>query len=278
MKKQPDIKRELPVINIEGTEFLVDVNKLELQEKANPKNTISIFHMRDLGDSYQFWYGLQEKNIPHLYSSNEKITVTIPELVKLDPQGMADKYNSADITGKSDFDLMVDQDALRKRIRLGQLPTVDIAGHIFYADARIDLLRPKDDYTTMGICFSEIKHYFDEEKNGYIIPYNPATHQFQELDYDTITEYPKELLAVEFPHEYTLDPVGWNRANGFDETQNLKKTGLRLEFTSRTIPWNETGIDDTIKENLKRGHPEKIKSGQSPSTPDNPAKKRGRKM
>lgn len=271
-------KRALPTINIEGTEFLVDVNKLELTQKGNPKNTISIFHMRDLRDGYQFSYGLQEKNIPHLYSSNEKITVTIPKLVKLDPEGMAAKYNIADITGKSDFDLMVDQDVLRKRIRLGQLPTVDIAGHIFYADARIDLLRPKDDFTTMGIRFSEIEHYFDKDKNCYIIPYNPTTHQFQELDYDTITEYPKELLAVEFPHEHTLDPIGWNRHNGFDETQNLKKTGLKLEFTARTIPWNETRIDQTIKENLKRLKPEKIKSGQSQSTPDSPAKKRGRKM
>ena len=271
-------KRELPTINIEGTEFLVDVNKLELSEKGNPKNTISIFHMRDLVDGYKFSYGLQEKNIPHLYSSNEKITVTIPELVTLDPEGMAAKYNIADVSGKSDFYLMVDQEMLRKRIRLGQLPTIDIAGHSFYADARIDLLRPKDDYTTMGIRFSEIEHYFDEEKNCYIIPYHPATNQFQELDYDTITEYPKELLAVEFPHQYTLDPIGWNRANGFDETQNLKKTGLKLAFTARTVPWKETGIDDTIKANLKRLQTEKIKPDQSQSPPDNPAKKRGRKM
>lgn len=278
MKKQLDKKRELPVIQIEGTEFFVDVNKLELSQKGNPRNSISIFHMRDLGDGYEFSYGLQEKNIPHLYSSNKRITVKIPELVKLDPEGMAAKYNIADVTGRSDFDLMVDQDALRKRIRLGQLPTVDIAGHTFYADARIDLLRPKDDYTTMGIRFSEIAHYFDEQKNCYIIPYNPATHQFQELDYDTITEYPKELLAVEFPHEYTLDPIGWNRANGFDETQNLKKAGLKLQFEARTIPWKETGIDETIKENLKRLQPEKRKSGQSGPTPENASKRRGRKM
>jgi hypothetical protein len=271
-------KRALPTINIQGTEFLVDVNKLELSEKGNLKNTISIFHMRDLGDGYEFSYGLQEKNISHLFSSNKKITVTIPELVKLDPVGMAAKYNIADVSKKSDFDLMVDQDALQKRIRLGHLPTLDIAGHTFYADARIDLLRPKDDYTTMGINFSEIDHYFDEEKNCYVIPYNPTTHKFQELDYDNITEYPKELLAIEFPHEYELDPIGWNRRNGFDETQNLKRTGLKLQFKALTIPWNETGIDETIKENLKRLQSEKMKPGQSRSTPDNPVKKRGRKM
>lgn len=270
-------KRALPCITIEGTEFLIDVNKLELSEKGNPKNTISIFQMRDLGDGYEFSYGFQEKNIPHLFSSNKQTRIKIPELVQLDPEGMAAKYNVADITGKSDFDLMVDQDALKKRIHLGRLPTIDIAGHTFYADARIDLLRPKDDFTTMGISFTKIEDYFDEEKKCYIIPYNPKTHQFQEPDYENIIEYPKELIAVEFPHEYTLDPVGWNRSMGFNETQNLKRTGLKLEFTARTIPWNETGIDQTIQKNLKRLQHEKVKPEQ-PLSPAENLRKKGRKM
>lgn len=278
LKKKNIMKRQLPVINIEGTDFLIDVIKLELREKGSSKNTISIFDMRDVGDGYVFFYGLEEKNIPHLFSSNEKTTVKIQELVKLDPEGMAAKYNVTDVIGKSDFDLMVDQEALHKRIRLGNLPTVDIAGHTFYANARIDLLQPKDDFMTIGINFSEIHHYFDEDKNQYIIPYNPKTHEFQELDYDNITEYPKELLAIEFPHEQVLDPVGWNRNNGFNETQNLKEIGLKLHFKAQIIPWNETGIDETIKENIKRLQPEKVKTRQQLSTFDKPPKKRGRKM
>ncbi len=276
--KEPDYKRELPTINIEGTEFLVDLNKLELREKLNFKNTISIFDMRDVGDGYTFQYGFSEKNIPHLFSSNEKTTVKIPDLVKLDPEGMALKYNVADVSGKDDFDLMVDQDALHKRIRLGNLPTLDIAGHTFFADARIDLLRPKDDFTTLGICFSDIDHYFNEEEHSFIIPYNPKTHQFQELDYDKITEHPKDLIAVQFPHQQILDPIGWNRYHGFNETQNLKEIGLKLHFEAKLIPWEKTGIDETIKENIKRLKPDTLQSKKQIPETDKTLKKRGRKM
>ena len=38
-------KRELPTINIEGTDFFVDVIKNELKEKANPQNRMSIKNM-----------------------------------------------------------------------------------------------------------------------------------------------------------------------------------------------------------------------------------------
>jgi hypothetical protein len=270
-------ERELPTTNIEGTEFHIDVNKLELREKANPENTISIFDMRDVGDGYEFLYGKEEKNIPHLFSSNEKITVKIPDFVELDPAGMTLKYNVADVTGKSDFDLMVDQVALHKRIRLGNLPTVDILGYTFYADARIDLLRPKDDFRTIGICFSEIEHYLNTEERCYIIPYNPKTHEFQELDYDNLTEYPKDLVAISFPDEQVLDPIGWNRYNRFNETQNLKKIGLKLNFKAERVPWENTGIDETINENLKRLHLGKIKPPE-PSISFEPLKKRDRKM
>ncbi|MGN6437280.1 MAG: hypothetical protein ACTHMM_12135 [Agriterribacter sp.] len=247
------MNRALPIYTIEGTDFIVDVANLQLREKENAQNTIKIFDMSDLGDRYVFHYNPQIKNIPEQRAEyNNSIIIEMPELVKLDPQGMSEKYNVANLEGKNDFEVMVDQDALHSRIKLGKLPTIDIAGHTFYADARIDLLRPKDDFMTMGIKFSEIQPYFFEDKDRYIIPYNPKTHEFQEPDYDKITQYPKDLLVIEFPHERILDPVGWNRYNGFSETYDLKETGLKLEFKARIIPWNEIGIDHTIQRNIKK--------------------------
>ncbi len=202
--------RALPIYTIEGTDFIVDVANLQLREKENPQNTIKVFDMSDFGDRYTFHYNPRIKNIPGQRAEyNNSIIIEMPELVKLDPQGMSEKYNVANVDGKTDFDLMVDQEALHTRIKLGKLPTIDIAGHTFYADARIDLLRPKDDFMTMGIKFSDIQPYCFEDR--YIIPYNPKTHEFQEPNYNTITEYPKDLLVIEFPHERILDPVGWNR-------------------------------------------------------------------
>ena len=48
------MKRELPIFKINGTDFLVDVAKLELHEKTTPENSISFFELLDVGYGYVF--------------------------------------------------------------------------------------------------------------------------------------------------------------------------------------------------------------------------------
>lgn len=247
------MERELPTINIEGTDFVVDVNNAELREKDNLENIISFFEMRDVNDGYVFEYSLKDKNLPGLFD-NDTTTVRIPEMVILDPEGMARKYHIQPeaIQGKTDFDIMVDQQAFDMRVNKGVLPTVDIAGHTFYVDIRMNMLRPKDDFLSKGIVFDEIDHYFSEERSAYLIPYDPGKHEFRELDYDKITAYPENLVAVEFPFQKVLDPVGWNRNGGWDIKDNLKQTGIKAHFTAKTIPWQETYLPEIIKANLEK--------------------------
>lgn len=248
------MKRELPIFSILGTDFLVDVTKPELREKTNPENTVSFFEMHDLGNGYLFDYRPKDKSIAPLFSDEEEnLTIRLPQLVELDPVGMAERYGKtlAEIQGKSDFEIMVDQLALQQRLQ-GRLPTIDIAGHIFYVDIRMDKLRPKDDFFSNGIVFSEVDHYYNDEREAYIMPYNPSTHEFQELDYDIITAFPKELIAIEFPHERMLDPVGVNRKGGWEDTFELKETPVKTHFIAKTLDWKDTDIGETIKENLTK--------------------------
>lgn len=259
------MKRELPVYNIEGTDFIVDVANLQFREKANPENVIPVFDMQDVGDGYVFDYSPKEKNIPVLFSDDTDVrTVKIPELVQLDPVGMAEKYGYAirNVQDKTDFELMVDQQALGRRL-MGQLPTVDISGHTFFVDIRMDMLRPKDDFLSKGIVFRQIDHYYNDEQEAYIIPYNPKTHEFQELDYDKIIAIPNNLIVISFPHESVLDPVGFNRKDGWDETNGLKKTNLRSHFEAKQVDWKETGIKVTIQENIKKQQKQKQQSKQA---------------
>lgn len=247
------MERELPTINIEGTDFVVDVSKLELREKADQKNIISFKDMQDVGDGYTFEYRPNDKNLPGRFD-NESITVKIAEFVVLDPAGMAKKYSSSvdRIEGKSDFELMVDQQAFDMRVNKGILPTVDIAGHTFYVDIRMDMLRPKDDFLSKGIVFDEIDHYFSEEKNAYLIPYDPKKHEFRELEYDNLLGIPKDLIAVEFPFQKELDPIGWNRHNGWNIKDDLKQIGLKSHFHAKTVAWKKTYIMEIIKDNLDK--------------------------
>jgi hypothetical protein len=246
------MERELPTVNVEGTEFLVDVNKLELRERDNPTNAISLFEMRDLGsrNGYAFEYSLTEKNIPSLFIRGETVTVSLPELVTLDPEGMSEKYGVPleMFATKSDFDLMVDQTALKERLS-GLLPIVDIAGHPFYVDLRMDMLRPKDDFLSGGIVFSKIEDYYVDVKEAYCIPYNPKKHEFQEINFSSITEIPKDIIVVSIPHESVLDPIGYNRKHGFDELSNLKESNLKSHFRAGQVAWKDTGIEEAIREN-----------------------------
>ena len=271
------MERELPVITIEGTDFIVDVNKLELIEKANHKNVIPFEDMRDVGDGYTFEYNLKNKNLPGMFH-NESTMVRIPEFIILDPIGMANKYNYPvnEIMDKSDFGLMVDQQAFDLRVNKGMLPTVDIAGHTFYVDIRMDKLRPKDDFLSNGIVFSDIETYYDLEKRTYTIPYNPKTHEFQEPDYLNIKELPKDLIAVRFPSERLLDRIGWNRKYGFEIRHGLVRHGLKLQFAAKNVPWKNTFLVDLIKSNLKA---EKKQEKATEKKTSNPAKtNKGRRI
>jgi hypothetical protein len=227
-----------------GIEFIVDVDKFEYREKANPDNRYTLADMIDCGeDGYRFSHFDQ--------SSRKDLSITAPQFVTQAPWEMAEKYNKTvgEILLLTDFELMVDQEAWTRRIKNGQLPTIEIGGHLFYADARIDLLRPKDDLSTMGIRFDELDSYFVEDKNSYAFPYDPETHAIANFEWDNILEYPKDFIFIEIPHVSILDPVGWNRRWGWGETEGLKEIGLRLEFKAQTVPWHKSGIDQIIAEN-----------------------------
>ncbi|MCO5241543.1 MAG: hypothetical protein M9904_15955 [Chitinophagaceae bacterium] len=143
------------------------------------------------------------------------------------------------------------QEAYDMRVNKGMLPIIDIAGHTFYVDIRMDMLRPKDDFLSKGIVFSQIENYYNEDKRHYTIPYNPKTHEFQEPDYRNIKELPKDLIAVRFPSERLLDRIGWNRQYGFELTHGLAKQGLKLQFEAKQIPWKKTFLIGLIASNLK---------------------------
>lgn len=254
------MERELPIVNIEGTEFIVDVMAEELREKSNPQNIMNIQEMDYVGDGYSFRYDPGVKNLPDevpielLDEDRELMKVKLPELIALDPVGMAEKYNLTieEIKGKTDFDLMVTEGNLHLRWNKGILPTLEIAGDVFCVDLAEGKLLLKDGSASQYIPFAKLWEYFDQHAHSYIIPYNPITHQMQEVNHQTITELPKEIVIVQFPHEYELDRVGWNKKHGFDLSRGLEYLEPKLNIKARTLPWHQTNIPERIKLNLEK--------------------------
>lgn len=133
------------------------------------------------------------------------------------------------------------------RLNKGILPTLDIAGHTFYVDLQMDKLRPKDDFKSKGIDLNEIKDYYDHYRKAYVIPYNPTTHEFQQDDVFAMTELPKDTIIVQFPHQYDLDKVGWNKKHNI---QSSKQEITQMHFEARTLPWEDTNVIENIKRNV----------------------------
>ncbi|WP_123911688.1 hypothetical protein [Chryseobacterium sp. G0162] len=162
----------------------------------------------------------------------------------------------------------INEESYDLRVNKGQLPTIMIAGHLFYVDIRMGMLRPKDDFLSKGIVFSNIQNYYDEDQNSYIIPYNPKKHEFQDIDFSSHKEFPKDLIAVQFPIENELDRIGWNRHHGFELREGLSEEGFQIQFEANQIPLEKTFLAGVIKSNLNSvkttaNHKEKPKNNKS---------------
>lgn len=243
----------LPHIDLKGTDFFVDVTRFQLIEMYDSKNIIPFQKMLDYGDYYIINYNDAIKNVSD-YPGKNDTEILMKQFVDLDPDGMAMKYGITvdEVKKKTDFDFMVDQKEFDLRVNQGKLPTIDINGHLFYVDIRMNKLRPKDDFSSSGIVFSDIQDYFSEEQNSYLIPYDAKRREFRELDFENLTSIPADLIAIKFPFQDVLDPIGWNRGLGWDIKENLKHIGVQGHFTAKVVDWKHTYLVDIIKDNLER--------------------------
>ncbi len=261
VKLAPPTAEILPVFKIHGAEFWIDVERMELRDKMYSTNTISVLKdMSENGNGYQFHFKKGERRAVKIVRTGDKDVklVKIPELVVLDPEGMARKYGLKmdEMAGKTDFDLIVDQQALQQR-RAGMLVTVDIAGQIFFVDHRLRELRPKDDFSAAGIRFDDIEVYRADQSGTYIFPYDAVKHELRHVS-NEILEIPKGLILVEIQSPEDMDRVGYNRYLGVDELSNLKETGVRMHYVARKVEWEEMGVDKLVQENIKKHIAENI--------------------
>lgn len=249
-----DNRRQLPEIQLEGASFLVNVVGFELIEKENPLGKLSFWDMRYHDNQYHFIYNKRFRSVSTGSGDPvDEIPVSIPAMVTLDPEGLAAKYNlrQADLDGKTDYEIMTDKQALIDRLN-GRLTTVDIAGHIFYVDFPMGMLRPKDDFLSNGIRFDDIDEHFNELSGKYEVPYNKRTHAFVELDYDNIIEVPRDVILIAFPGPEAMDPVGYARKHGWDKEFILEEHPQQAHFTADVLTGKDFWLDERIRENRQR--------------------------
>ena len=88
--------RLLPLIDIAGAEFFVDVVAEQLRQKENPKNRIPFEVFDEDEGGYSFVYDTHQLNVADegadIDNDTRYIRITLPALMELDAEGIAIKY------------------------------------------------------------------------------------------------------------------------------------------------------------------------------------------
>lgn len=158
----------------------------------------------------------------------------------------------------------------------GKLPTINIAGHIFYVDVRMNSLRPHNDFTTFGIHFARFDDHKKSDEVAWI-PYDPKKHEAKDVDFSEIKEIPKDWVMVEIPNPWRLDPYGYAVKHGYPIAPFLKEFPIQESLKARIVPWKESGILEVIrKNNIQPDQSQASRKAEGPKLPEEDQRRKGR--
>jgi len=249
--------RQPAIYSIDQITFLVDIEKQVLRQTNDPGNEISFINqMTDMGDHYMLAWDPAAKNAGF---DREKVEpVIVPQLTVLDPEGMSEKYRVPvdQLEGKSDFEVIVDQEALTLREK-GVLPRINIAGEAFIIDLRLRELRHAANFHPV-ISLKSLELTGDGWH--YEAYYHPVMKQVVEID-PKLLEFPEGVVKIKLPNEIGLDPVATAIKYGMNERELLRRYPIQKELKAEIIPLSETNIPAMIRRNreaLREEHRENM--------------------
>ncbi len=259
------MKKEFPVLNIAGDDYLFDIDKIALVEKANPNNEICFGFMVDHGSHYEFDYhkslkcAVYERNLKQWNEKNisrdssDVIKVTVPRIAVIDPDGMCKKYNCTlrDIAFKSDFEIMVDQEVYAMRMR-GCPVMIDLMGKRYEIDVFNYGLIPLVGEQPIYLGDFHDNHFIDDQQVLHLF-YDREKHIPVDTS-DGRKDFDENLVILEIPELSKLDPIGSNFLITNNPRQGLLHENLQLHHVAKQVPLSTYGI--TIKNVNSKEHDE----------------------
>lgn len=264
-------QQQFPEIKIHAEYFLVDAANNVLIEKGNPNNVLHINEMQYHDGDYHFEYDVQKKQISNeFYRTHGVIITSIPSLNLLDPVGFASKYNLnvEKVAGLPDGEAVLLQESVQNRLK-GQLTTLEIAGHTYYVDWPMQTIRPKDDFSTLGISFRALDYFPEENELQVFVLVDTKKHEhFSDMrTIEASSQIPDNVQFVKFPHVRNLDPVGYSRYLGTPLQECLLGKPYNNKVTAEKLSWNEiklvTSLTDDKKKPLRLAREDRGKVGKS---------------
>jgi hypothetical protein len=240
-------QRELPIVMIKGTEFHVDVIREEFREKGNESNKISFSHLQYKKPYYSLAYDESTKNVK--IARPWEMNVKIDELVKLDPVGMAEKYNIPvqNIGQKNDCDLRIYRPNWANRVVHDILPVIDIAGVWYDVDLKHYLLRLKDGFGG-DIELKDMPELVNGQRYFY---YNPSSMEVLSLQ-EICEQLPYGTVKVSLPADEILDPVAVARRECHDLRDYIMKHPIHQVLKAKVLPVKKEDLLNELELNKKR--------------------------
>lgn len=220
------MKRKLPTYNLEGTSFIVDVDKEKLIEAANLKNVIDIGSLEDYGTHYEMRYDPKLKNRITILNDNydQYKLVKLPQMTVLDAEGMSLKFNIAldKVKGRMDVSFIVDHKMLGRRLA-GELPVIVLAGDRFVVHYKERLLRCEKGRSVINV--DELQD--DKYSNGYVCYYHKGSG---EAVYADLSNKPSpDVVPLKIPNLFALDPVAGSQHHYNSDVMLMGAYPLEME-------------------------------------------------
>lgn len=276
------IERDLPVYELEGIQFQVNVPKAELIEMDTPfNNIIKLNDLKDNGDHYVIHWNSVEKNnddfmafirrqpeedvmrrdfietigLKQFQEEQKHNLKKIPRLKDLDPVGMALHYKKdiAELAGKTDFEIMVNQEILERRNK-GVLPVLHLGTGSFLVKLGEDQLFPLPGTSANPVEFSKIKQFLSMDGQYYRVPWNLKANEVARTEFHGLTDLPRHVQFFEFPAKDRLDPVGFfnKYGNQRELIRHLRTFPLKEIIHARPMDWSETIVPLLIERNIQK--------------------------
>ncbi|TYR37414.1 hypothetical protein FXV77_05265 [Sphingobacterium phlebotomi] len=250
---------ELPMYEIKGHPFIVEVEYGLLRSVHDNMNFIEFTDMSDEGTHYEIGFS-RLFGIADIYGDNPSTAIEkVPPMVELDPERVAKMYNlKVSDLPKKDRDLRTSMEWYIRRKR-GEQPTINIYGHTYFVNVNHWILEPKDLRNDL-LRFRDLRA--DPTNTYYYGMLDTKTMSLIKYDDDLIKEIPQNAVMIKIPNEKILDPFMRLRSMGWeDHLEKIGKFPIRYNFEARVLPWRDTPIPQLIrqKKKLHRKHKRSLK-------------------
>lgn len=137
---------------------------------------------------------------------------------------------------------------LLERRKIGILPKIDIAGHHYTVDIRLNELRNVE-FPTKKLLLDEMVTAPDGQH--YLFFYDFEKRSILHASPDMVS-LPKNAVLVEIPDEMGLDPVGVARKYGLDDAYFLKMHPYENSCKATLTSIEKSGLPEYVAANKKQ--------------------------